>query len=188
MLSSALPFAAEGDRVIPPAVPQDIAAPSGTRAFLMAHAVGTQNYICLPNAAGTGLVWTLFGPQATLFDDEAEQALTHFLSANPAEVGVARPTWQHSRDTSAVWGQAIASSTDPNYVASGAIAWLLLRVVGAQTGPDGGDRLTAATYIHRVNTVGGAAPSLDCPQVGARTLVPYTADYYFYKGPRTRTE
>lgn len=76
-----------------------------------------------------------------MFDDETEQVLTHFLSTNPFEGGLARATWQHSRDTSAVWGLAIASSSDPSFVAPGAIPWLLLTVVGAQAGPTGGDKM-----------------------------------------------
>src|SRR5262245_24727507 len=70
------------ERVRPPSVPGDIVIPIGNKAFLIAHAVGTQNYSCLPS--GNSVAWTLFGPQATLFDDDAKQVITHFLSANPA--------------------------------------------------------------------------------------------------------
>jgi hypothetical protein len=41
------------------------------------------------------------------------------------------------------------------------------------------------TFIHRVNTSGGVAPSAGCSRtadVGARALVPYIADYIFYAG------
>jgi len=167
---------AAADHPAPPPVPGNIEVPVGQRAFRMAHAVGTQNYICL----GAGLPWTFIGPQATVFNDEDEQALTHFLSTNPFEGGLARATWQHSRDTSAVWAQAIASSSDPDYVAPGAIPWLLLTVVGAQPGPTGGDKLAATTFIQRVNTVGGIVPAGSCPAVGTRMFVPYEADYAFY--------
>jgi hypothetical protein len=180
VLMTAIPQAADSDHVNPPAVPPNIQAPAGSRAFLLAHAVGTQNYICLPAATG-GFAWTLFGPQATLFDDELDQVLTHFLSPNPVENGLGRATWQHSRDTSSVWAQAIQTSSDPGFVAPGAIPWLLLRVVGVREGPTGGDKLAAATYIQRVNTVAGVAPSAGCPEPGMRTLVPYEADYVFYR-------
>jgi hypothetical protein len=43
-----------------------------------------------------------------------------------------------------------------------------------------GTMLTSTTYIHRVNTAGGMAPSTSCV-VGTTLLVPYTTDYYFYK-------
>ena len=182
-LAAALPQAAHGDRLRPPSVPANIDVPAGNKAFLKGHAIGTQNYSCLPSASG--FAWTLFGPQATLFNDDAKQVITHFLSPNPVESGLPRATWQHSRDTSAVWAMAIASSSDPNFVAPGAIPWLLLRVVGSQYGPDWGHKLTATTFIHRLNTVGGIAPSTGCAlstDVGKKALVPYVADYFFYEG------
>jgi hypothetical protein len=168
--------AARATQVDPPAVPANLEVPEGNRAFLIAHAVGTQNYICL----AAGQAWTFIGPQATLFKDEDTQALTHFLSPNPAEAGVARATWQHSRDTSTVWGQAIQSSTDPAYVTPGAIPWLLLRIVGTQDGPGGGDKMSETTFIQRVNTAGGSAPAGTCASAGARVFVPYETDYVFY--------
>ena len=92
-------------------VPTNIQVPAGNKAFLDGHAVGTQNYICLPS--GTGFAWTFFGPQATLFDDDDEQVITHFLSPNPDEGGTPRATWQHSQDTSAVWAMSIAVLLHP---------------------------------------------------------------------------
>ena len=177
-----LPQQAYAQRETPPAVPGTIQVAAGQRLFLAAHAYGTQNYICLPSAAG--FAWTLFGPQATLIHNDANQVMTHFLSANPDEAGTLRATWQHSVDTSAVWARAIAMSTDSAFVARGAIPWLLLEVVGSEAGPTGGKKLTAATQIHRLNTVGGIAPSTGCSQsanVGSRVFVPYEADYFFYR-------
>ena len=176
------PASARAEKVTPPPVPAEIAVPAGNRAYLEGHAVGTQNYICLQ--AGVGFSWTFIGPQATLFDDKAGQIITHFLSANPEEAGIARATWQHSRDTSSVWGQAIALSTDPAFVAPGSIPWLLLSAVGAHAGPTGGRKLTETTFIHRLNTAGGIAPATGCntaTDVGKRELVSYTADYFFYR-------
>ena len=151
-------------------------------AFAKYKAIGTQQYVCLPK--GEAFAWVLFGPQATLFDRQGNQVATHFLSGNPREAQTPRPTWQSSQDASAVWGNPIASSTDPQYVASGAIPWLLLRAVGTQAGPKGGDSLKQTTYIQRINTTGGAAPASGCQQsadVGSKALVPYTADYVFYR-------
>ena len=165
----------------PPPVPANLEVPAGQSPYLILHAFGTQNQICLPRASGSGLGWSFFGPQATLYNDRGEQLLTHFLGGNPIELGTPRATWQHSRDSSAVWALAIATSSDPNYVAPGAIPWLLLRVVGAQEGPTGGDRMPETAFIHRVNTRGGVAPASDCPAIGAKLLVPYEADYVFYR-------
>jgi Protein of unknown function (DUF3455) len=178
----AAPQALANDDVTPPPVPANLQPPAGQNPFLIGRAYGTQNYSCLPSARGFS--WTLFGPQATLFDDDSEQIITHFLSPNPAENGAARATWQHSHDTSSVWAVMIESSTDPNYVAPGAIPWFLLRVVGRQEGPSGGTKLTSTTHIQRVNTAGGIAPATGCrvaADVGRRALVPYVADYVFYK-------
>jgi hypothetical protein len=183
---------AHADDVTPPPLPGNIQVPKGNKAFLEGHAIGTQNYICLPCPNATtaaamcpdtsGFAWILFGPQATLFNDDDEQVVTHFLSPNPDEGNTPRATWQHSRDTSAVWALAVASYSNPDFVEPGAIPWLLLRVVGAQDGPNDGDKLTATTYIQRLNTVGGIAPSTGCasaPDVGKRAFVLYTADYFF---------
>jgi Protein of unknown function (DUF3455) len=181
----AVPQALANDDVTPPAVPANLQVTGGEKPFLIGRAYGTQNYSCLPSATGSGYSWTLFGPQATLFDGVGDQIITHFLSPNPDESGTPRATWQHSQDTSSVWAVAIATSTDPNYVAPGAIPWLLLRVVGTEAGPSGGAKLTPTVYIQRVNTAGGAAPATGCKaarDVGRRVLVPYATDYVFYKG------
>ena len=179
----AAPHAAMLDTVTPPAVPADLNVSSDESAFLIAHAAGSQNYVCLPTAAG-GYAWVLFGPQATLFDDDGGQVITHFLSANPVESGLPRPAWQHSRDTSTVWAALVKSSTDPAYVAPNSIPWFLLRPVGTQYGPEGGGRLTRTSAIQRVNTSGGLAPATGCAvatDAGRKALVPYSADYVFYR-------
>ena len=173
---------ARAANVTPPPVPPEIAVPAGNEAFLRGHAVGSQNYIC--QASGAGFAWTFFGPQATLFRDNGGQTMTHFLSANPDEDGTPRATWQHSTDTSRVWALAVASSSDPAFVAPGAIPWLLLRESGTEQGPTGGRKLTPTTYIHRLNTSGGVQPATGCAaaaDVGKRAFVPYEADYFFYR-------
>jgi hypothetical protein len=146
----------------------------GNTPFLVGHAVGTQNYICL--LAPKGFAWTFFGPQATLFGDDGQQLTTHFLSANPDENGTLRATWQHSEDTSAIWAKAVASSTDPAYVAPGAIPWLKLQVVGVEQGPTGGMALFGTTFVQRVHTTGGIAPAAhgcaNASDIGKKALVP----------------
>lgn len=181
-----VPF--DGGVTVPP-VPPEIQVPAGNKAYLKGSATGTQNYVCLP--AESGFAWKFQGPQAALFYTSQffgtqiiQQITTHFLSANPFEGGLGRPTWQSSLDTSSVWGKARASSTNPAYVAPGAIPWLLVEVVGAQKGPMGGYALSETTFIHRLNTSGGVIPTTGCTEsgnVGAIAFVPYTTDYYFYK-------
>ena len=194
---------AYADQVTPPRVPPNLEVPAGNRVFLEGHGVGTQNYVCAPSASSSsGFAYALFTPEATLFRED-EQVTSHFFSPNPFEAntnptlvahGPIRATWRHSQDSSTVWGKvrprdpAIAgdlgdSSSDPAFVAKGAVAWLKLTVVGAQDGPGGGDTLTKTTFIQRVNTSGGVAPSTGCASfsdVGNQAFVPYTADYIFY--------
>jgi len=162
-------------------VPADIQVPPGNQAAFVGHAVGTQNYVCLP--ADDAFKFVLFTPQATLVGDDDLQLTTHYFSPNPAEGGTIRATWQDSRDTSAVWGQALHSSSDPDFVATGAIPWVLLQQVGTSDGPRGGDWLTGTTFVQRVNTSGGVAPSNGCSSpadVGRQAFVPYSADYVFF--------
>ena len=174
---------AHADEVNPPPVPSNIQVPAGSKAFLVGHAVGTQDYVCLPS--GTGVKFVLFTPQATLFNGSDDRELTtHYFSPNPSEGGTIRATWQDSHDTSTVWASATATSTDPAFVKPGAVAWVLLTVVGSQSGPIGSNKLTPTTFIQRVNTSGGLAPSTGCASsadVGHEEFVPYTADYFFYK-------
>jgi Protein of unknown function (DUF3455) len=187
----AAPQAGLAQSVTPPPVPAAIQLPVESQAFLLGRGVGTQNYICLPSRSLGRVVWTLFTPQATLFDDEGGQLTTHFFSPNPSEVspspfeaGLVRATWQDSRDTSTVWGRVRESSVDAAFVTPGAIPWLLVEVTGKQAGPTGGNALSATTFIHRVNTVAGAAPATGCDlptDLGNKAFVPYAADYIFYK-------
>ena len=186
VLALALPVAASaqhGGKIEVLEVPSNLVVDAGNVPYLQAQAYGTQNYVCLPSA--TGVAWKLFGPQATLYPQNAPvQVATHFLSPNPEEAGTPRATWQHSQDGSAVWAKMIQSSTDANYVAPGAIAWLKLEMVGTAQGSTGGALLTRTTFIQRVNTQGGVAPATGCTtaaQLGAIALVPYSTDYIFYR-------
>ena len=170
-------------RLTPPAVPQEIAA-EGYTPFLAGRAIGTQNYICATAPTQYGFEWLFIGPQETVFDTASGQLMTHFQSMNPDENDAIHATWQHSKDTSAVWAKRRSGSTDPAYVSPDAIEWLLLEVSGRAAGPGGGDRLLPAVLIQRVNTVGGLKPpTAECgtSTLGKRRLVPYEADYYFYR-------
>lgn len=184
---------AYADQITPPPVPDNIQVPAGNKLFLVGHAVGTQNYVCVPS--GTGVRFVLFTPEATLFDGQEELLITHYFGPNPEEVNTdpkvtsdhaIRAAWQDSKDSSTVWAKVNPghSSTDPEFVEAGAIPWLLLTSVGHQDGPTGGDRLSGTTFIQRLNTHGGAAPSTGCTSLadlGNTAFVPYTTDYYFYK-------
>src|SRR6266480_3363316 len=174
-----------------------IPPPAGNSAFLLGHGVGTQGYVCLPTGVG-GASWTVNNarPEATLFTNvfgAAVQIITHFLSPveNPNDVGPTPSrfgdvTWQSSFDSSRVWAQKtnfIHAGNDgcPN---TGAIDCLLLQTIGSAQGPAGGKTLTKTTFIQRLNTNGGSAPGTGCSapgDVGKQTLVPYSADYVFFR-------
>ena len=185
---------AAAQKVTPPPTPTKITPQAGNTAFLVGHALGTQGYICLPTSTG-GASWTILAarPEATLFTKvfgQDVQIITHFLSPDNSADHVARATWQSSFDTSKVWAarvDGITAGTDaescPN---TGAIDCLLLAAVGRQEGPAGGKFLTKTTFIQRLNTRGGSAPadSAGCTtptDVGHQLLVPYSADYFFYR-------
>jgi len=175
-----LPHAAQAQAVTPPIVPPGLEVEAPNQAFLVGHAFGFQNYECQPVDSLGRVDWVLFTPQATLFGDQNEQIITHFNSPNPDEARVVRATWQDSVDTSVVWARAVATAT----VDGTAIPWVKLVRVGSRVGPTGGTTLSDTTFVQRVNTRGGLAPSTGCdqlPDVGKRAFMPYTADYFFYK-------
>ena len=166
-------------RLYPPAVPDNLVVSSDYKLTLAGHAVGTQNYICAVTPAGV-VDWLFIGPQATVFDTDGRQIMTHFLSKNPWDADALQATWQHSGDTSAAWAVRVDGATvDPT-----AIDWLLLDVRGSQPGPSGGDKLDDTQFIQRVHTVGGLKPpTSECTasKLTTRRNVYYEADYYFYK-------
>ncbi len=127
----------------------------------------------------------------------SRQVATHFLSTVPNVPAQAVPscrvaangtqldcpTWQSSVDSSAVWGSAIGTvtaGTEASCPNQGAIPCLLLKAVANRPGTFGDGILANASYIGRLNTQGGAAPAGACT-VGDVDLVPYSADYSFYR-------
>lgn len=193
----AVSLPAHAGKVTPPPVPDNLKVDAGTHPFLVGHADGTQNYVCAPSA--NGVAYVLFTPEATLYNDDGDQLITHFFSPNPdpsdpnksAAVvadGAIRATWVHSRDGSSVWAklhtnaQGVNGSFTPDQTA---VAWLLLDKVGVEDGLTGGNILSKTTQVQRLNTTGGVAPGpghgCDSPSdVGHTAFVNYTADYFFY--------
>lgn len=188
-----------------PATPVIITPPSGNAAFAVGHAKGTQGYVCLPTSAGAATAaWTVKAarPEATLFHSVFGydlQIITHFLSPdtnpndaapNPLPFGSA--TWQSSLDSSKVWaqvlhGNSIPAGSDATCPNTGSIPCLLLESIGSEQGPTGGNLLSRTTFIQRLNTRGGVAPAQGCStsaDAGNQVLVPYTADYVFFRKDR----
>jgi len=147
-----------------PEVPAAIKPPAGERVVLVAHAGGSQIYVCAPGADGKPQ-WTLKGPEAPLRDDKGALIGHH----------AAGPSWKLT-DGSSVTGKLLAKAPapDPN-----SIPWLLLSVVSH----DGQGKLEHVTTIQRLHTKGGQPPpAAKCAAAKpeAETWIPYTADYYFY--------
>jgi hypothetical protein len=202
-LACAFAGSAEAQSLTPPVTPDKITPPVGNTLFLVGHAFGTQGYVCLPTSPGAATAsWTVkpARPEATLFQSffgQDVQIITHFLSPNtnptdtaPRPIPFGNATWQSSLDTSKVWAavlhdNVVAAGTDPaSCPNTGSIPCLLLETVGSQQGPTGGTALSKTTFIQRLNTKGGSAPEAGCTvstDVGNQALVPYTADYLFYR-------
>jgi len=138
-----------------------LAVPAGNRLAFHYDAVGVQIYAC--SASATGYGWVFQAPEATLYGKRGRVKGKHY----------AGPTWE-SKDGSTVVGTKVTAFTaDPT-----AIPELLLQAV-SHTG-DG--RMSEVTYIQRLDTVAGLAPTTGCDitTVGATARIDYTATYYFY--------
>ena len=111
----------------------------------------------------TGATWEFVAPEAVLYQDDGEHGVlaTHF----------AGPTWQSHSGGTVVGVVEQKCTPDPD-----AIPWLLLK--GTSDGPG---IFAGVTFIQRVNTVGGLAPTEPGDFVGEEAEVPYTADYFFYR-------
>jgi len=191
---------AHAGKVTPPPVPDNLKVLDGTHPFLVGHARGTQNYVCAPSTStNSGVAYVLFTPEATLFNDDLDQIITHFFSPNldPRDPntskavvadGAIRATWVSSRDGSSVWAKVhtdkdgVGATFTPDKTA---VAWLLLDKVGVEDGLTGGNILSKTTQVQRLNTTGGVAPGpgngCDSPSdVGHTAFVHYTAEYFFY--------
>jgi hypothetical protein len=186
---------ASAQKITSPTTPAAITPPAGNSVFLEGNAVGSQGYICLPTSNG-GTSWTINAarPEATLTTTifgVPFQIITHFTSIDenpngnatlPVSLG-GNATWQSSFDTSKVWASAtghIDAGTDSSCPNSGSISCLLLQSIGNEKGPAGGRLLSNVTFVQRLNTNGGSAPTTACT-VGQTQLVHYTADYYFFR-------
>jgi hypothetical protein len=134
-------------------------APEGSTFAFHAYAKGVQIY------RWDGQQWAPVGPSAELYANAGYTGLvgTHY----------AGPRWQ-SNSGSTVRGEVL----DRCVYDANAIPWLTLKGV-----PESGPGVFAhATFIQRVNTAGGKAPSTP-GTLNEVVEVPYTAEYYFYRAP-----
>lgn len=137
---------------------EQLAAPARSVLVLHAYGVGVQIY------RWNGTSWGFVAPSATLYADANNQGVvaTHFGG----------PTWQSNSGGTVVGNVANRCPVDP-----ASIPWVSLTGVA-----DGPGIFEKVTFIQRLNTVGGNAPSTP-GSLDEIVKVPYTADYLFYKAP-----
>lgn len=143
---------------LPSPLCDSIEAPQGNRVVSHVYAVGVQLY------RWNGISWVFVEPVATLFADANyhKKVGIHYVG----------PTWESNSGGKVVAARLAGCSPEPT-----AISWLLLQTVST----DGPGVFNSVTYIQRVSTKGGLAPTAPGSSIGAVAEVPYTAEYYFYR-------
>ena len=147
-------------------LPDAVKVPAGQKAFMETVGVGELTYECREKQQGAGqFEWTFVGPVATL-NDRSGRAVGKYYGP-PA-------TWE-SMDGSKVTGTQVAISP----AAPGSIPLQLVKANPAT----GSGAMSGVSHIQRVATKGGGAPATACDAnaKGRRQVVPYQADYIFYR-------
>jgi hypothetical protein len=142
-------------------LPPELVPPAGNVLSSVFQARGVQIYTC------TDGKWVFTEPAASLqgrAGGRGSHTLIHFRG----------PSWESVQDGSLVEAAVAASSP-----AEGTIPWLLLKVT--RTRGDG--ILAGTTYVQRLATKGGAAPTGACTPAST-TSVPYEAVYRFFTAQR----
>ena len=148
------------------ALPEAVRVPAGQTMRMVATGVGEITYECREKAAAAGQYeWAFVAPMATLYSGDKRSVGKYY----------AGPTWE-AADGSKVTGKQVAVSP----AAPGNIPMQLVKTDPAM----GSGAMTGVTYIQRLNTKGGVAPSMACDAAskGKRQQVAYEADYVFYGG------
>jgi hypothetical protein len=133
---------------------------AGNELAFHAYARGVQIY------RWNGASWDFVAPVASLFAEAG-----YFGEVGSHYVG---PTWESKSGSKVVGKRVLGTGCTPD---PSAIAWLLLERVSS----GGPGIFSSVTYIQRVNTTGGLAPTAPGSTVGDVQEVPYTAEYYFYR-------
>ncbi len=154
-----------GSAIKAPEVPAAVAVPAGNKPAMSLNGSGLLTYECRAKAgAADTFEWAFAGPDAKLTDQGGATVGKYYGG----------PTWEHS-DGSKVTGKQLAVSP----AAPGNIPLQLV-----QANPATGEgKFSGVTYIQRLNTKGGVAPSDLCNSTtaGTKKMVNYSADYVFYK-------
>jgi hypothetical protein len=147
-------------------LPSDVRAPQGHQVMWETVANGELTYQCRAKAQmADQFEWVFVGPKAQLKDRSGKQVGQYF--GPPA-------TWKVD-DGSEVSGAQVAVSP----AGAGNIPLQLVKANPAK----GGNHFNGVSFVQRVNTKGGVAPADPCnaAMLSATKVVPYQADYIFYK-------
>lgn len=153
----------------PPLPSPTLKTPDDSRLAFYYDAIGVQIYTC--QATSTGYAWTFQAPEAKLFDRRGQLVVKHYGG----------PTWESVSDHSKVVAKKLKEFT----AHADAIPELLLEA----TVHDGKGEMDDVSYIQRLETVGGLAPTSGCDaaHLGATARADYTATYFFYR-PKSHCE
>lgn len=149
------------------ALPDAVKVPAGNKVAMETVGVGQITYECRDKKDAAGQYeWVFVGPDAALNDRSGKKMGKYF--GPPA-------TWE-GMDGSKLTGTQMAVAP----AGAGNIPSQLVKANPAM----GTGAMTGVTYIQRVATKGGVAPSMACDagSKGKKEIVNYQADYIFYKG------
>ncbi len=148
------------------ALPAAVRVPAGNKVAMETVGVGEITYECKGKSDAAGQYeWVFVGPDAKLMDRSGKQVGKYF--GPPA-------TWENM-DGSKVTATQVAVAP----AAAGSIPFQLVKANPAM----GRGMMNGTTYIQRVATQGGVAPTAACTasNMGAKQIVKYQADYIFYR-------
>jgi hypothetical protein len=146
-------------------LPEPVRVPAGNSIKLESVGTGEITYECREKKDTAGAFeWAFIAPVATLWDMQQKSIGKYYGG----------PTWE-SADGSKVTGKQVA-------VAPASPGNIPLQLVKADPAMGSG-AMTGVTYIQRLETKGGVAPSTPCnaAAAGAKQQVTYQAKYVFYQ-------
>jgi subtilisin family serine protease len=155
---------AMAEKVDNAALPEAVRVPAGEMQKLWTVGAGEITYECREKTAAAGQYeWVFVAPVATLKDAGGKLVGKYYGG----------PTWE-ANDGSKVSGKQVAVAP----AGAGAIPLQLVKADPAV----GAGAMQGVSYIQRLKTQGGVAPSAACAMAnkGARMQVAYQADYVFY--------
>jgi hypothetical protein len=155
--------AASSGEIMPPDLPagcSSIQIEDGNEVAFHAYAIGVQIY------RWNGSAWAFVAPEAKLYANAGFNGKvgSHY----------AGPTWESNSGSKVVAARVQNTGCTPD---AASIPWLKLKMVST----DGPGIFSKVSYIQRVATSGGIAPTAPGSTVGEEKRVPYTAEYYFYR-------